>query len=163
MPSEAGARERGAAELAAQTSEFGLFIGAERAHQGCDSLRMGGEDARDEAAAGGGQGDAHASAILGAAGPPDHPAAFEVVEDDRDIAAAAQELAGELALVHRAEMKESLEDAELSGGKAFASEGAGEDGGQGFGGAGELDVGIEGPRDMWIALETRAHRRFQFK
>ena len=109
----------------------------------CEAFGDLGEEAADKPPALGGEIDLDEAAVGGIAGAGNEAVALEVVHDQGEVAAAFQELGGELRLEERPEVIEGLERGELGQREVGGQDevGAARDG---VGRAHELDVSIEG-------------------
>ena len=118
----------------------GAVRGGEFAGDGGGDLR---EEVFDEGAAWAGEVDADKAAISGVALAADVAVALQVVHHEGEVGGALENLGGELGLAERAAVKEGFEHAELGEGEAGRETGVAA-GGDGLGGAHELDEGTEG-------------------
>ena len=105
---------------------------------------MTGKDAADQPAAPLGQGHHDEAPIVATALLLDEPTPHEVTDHHRRVAVAAQQLGAQIALAERAVVQQCLQHAELADGEAGLGHDPTHPGGDGLGGAHELDVGVEG-------------------
>src|SRR5690348_771091 len=102
-----------ATKLSTQRSQRSLLVGRQTTHFCCDCRSMPRKNAGDQASTRWREANNDHSPVLLLAVAP-HPAAlFQIVDYNGDVAAAAQELAGQIALIQRAEMKQRLQNGKL--------------------------------------------------
>lgn len=129
--------------FSAKDAELRLFAQSQRCHLGRDESRVSREYLFDASAAAGRQVDEDRAAVSSLALAADEAALFEVIDQHGDVGAAAKELFGEGALVHRAEVQDRFEDAELADGQMVLLELARFAGLDRVRGANEIDVSVE--------------------
>ena len=116
---------------------------------------MTGEENADEPTALVGEADRDEAAIIAPAGPAHQPAQGEIADHHRDVAAAAQQLASEVALAERAQVPQRLEGAELADGETGCRHAGLEPRGHRLRRPHQLDVGVQS-RDLGPALRDSA-------
>src|SRR5205823_7272352 len=104
-------------ELLGEAAERLLLGDRQRGERGHDRAHVAGEYLRDEPPPLGCEVHGHVASIVVATLAPHQPAALEVVDDGRDVAAAAQQLGAERALAEGTEVQQGLQDAELRRGQ----------------------------------------------
>jgi hypothetical protein len=104
---------------------------------------VAGEDLRDQPLSGAGQRDHDEPPVVAPARLLDQPPTNQVGHHHRGVAVAPQQLGAEVALAQGAVMQERLQHPELSDGEAGCRHHAVHPGGDGLGGAHQLDVGVE--------------------
>src|SRR5919204_6149835 len=99
-------------ELPREAAERLLLGCSQRGERGRDRAHVAGEDLRDESPPLGREVHRHVASIVVSPLAPHEAPPLEVVDDGRDVAAAAQQLGAERALTQGPEMQQGLEDTE---------------------------------------------------
>lgn len=140
-----------------QCSQVALFSGGEGTQGGDDAGEMGGPDLVDEGAAVFSEMNFDAAAVVFAALAVDEAAFDKVVNDEGHVAAAFENFVAQFAGGQGAEVVEGFEGAELADGQVVAAEVGVDGAADGFGRAGEFDVGVEGEGFFGCAFVFCSH------
>src|SRR6185503_12396976 len=105
-------------EPPAEPAELALLARRERIHLAHEQGHVPGEEVTDEPTALVGETDRDEAAIVTTPGPTHQSTECEIADHHGDVAAAAQQLASEIALAERAQVQQRLQGAELADGQS---------------------------------------------